>query len=379
MSSKGSTGEFRRILISVALGAVVIALAVVVALALAARKKPPVQAETTERALRVEVVTVRHTDVPVSITGYGEARARDEITLSSEVSGRVTTVHPRLEVGEIIPAGEPLFTIDSRDYEARVLEAQANVDQWQAAIRRLQKQYETDKERLATYASTRDLAKRDYERALRLFKEENIESETAVGQREAQYNTAQDAFNQFQQTIDLYPIRIEEAKSSLVAAEATLERASADLERTKVTVSFDARVKSVDVETNEWVSPGSPVLTLADDSVLEIAVPLNSIDVGNWMRFEDKGSLGDRAWFRKVENVPVEVAWSEALSANVWRGTLDRVARYDEETRTVTVVVRVPGIEAQQPRIGSLPLVEGMFCRVKIPGKTANAVAQVPA
>jgi multidrug efflux pump subunit AcrA (membrane-fusion protein) len=39
----------------------------------------------------------------------------------------------------------------------------------------------------------------------------------------------------------------------------------------------------------------------------------------------------------------------------------------------------VSGSEAQTPRVGSLPLVEGMFCRVRIPGKTATSVVQLPA
>ncbi len=379
MSPTKNPGEFRRIVLSMALGAVVIAVALVVSLGLAARKKPPVQAEITERAMRVDVVAVRHESVPVTITGFGEARARDEITLSPEVSGRVESVHPRLDVGEVIPAGEPLFTIDARDYKARVAEAESAVAQLEAAIARWEKQYETDRARLDTYASTRDLAKRDFERTAKLFKEQNIESETAAGQKEAQYNTAQDAYNQFVQQLELYPIQIQEAKSSLAAAHAALERARTDLERTVVTAPFDARLKSVNVEANEWVSPGTTVLTLADDSVLEISVPLNSVDVGQWLQFKPGAADGNRAWFGEVENIPVEVAWSEAVDTNVWSGMLNRVAKYDEETRTVTVVVHVPGSEAQTPELGTLPLVEGMFCRVRIPGKTAAAVVQLPA
>jgi RND family efflux transporter MFP subunit len=379
MSNENKRGEWRRTLVSIALGVLIIALAVVASLGLAARRKPPVQAEIAERAIRVDVMSVRHEDVPVWISGYGEARARDEVALSPEVSGRVESVHPRLEVGEVIPTGEPLFTIDNRDYRARVSEAQANVAQWTATIDRLQKQFATDKERLPSYASTRDLAKRDYERALSLFKDQNIESESFVGDREAEYNQAQDAYNQFAQTIELYPLRIEEARSSLAAAQAALDRAQSELDRTVVAAPFDARLKEVDIESGEWVTPGTRVLTLADDSTLQIAVPLNSQDVSNWIQFESETGKQNRAWFRDVKPVPVEVAWSEGLSTNVWQGTLDRVVRYDEETRTVTVMVSVTGAEARTPRAGSLPLVEGMFCRIRIPGKTATSVVRLPA
>jgi RND family efflux transporter MFP subunit len=371
--------EGRRVLISLALGAIVIGLAVVASLVLLAQRKPPVQAEIVERAMRVEVLTVHHEDTPVFISGYGEARARDEVIISPEVAGRVESVHPHLEVGRVIPCGDVLFTIDAREYRARVDEAQAGVEQWRASVQSLVKQFETDKARLATYASTRDLASRDLERVRKLYSQDAIESETSVDAKETQYNAAQDAYNQFAQTLALYPIRIEEAKSSLAAVEAALERARIDLERTTVVAPFDARLKEVNIEANERTSPGAAVLTLADDSELEIAVPLNSVDASQWLQFEGDAGQTGRAWFRAVRHVPVEVAWTESPSTNQWQGTLDRVTRYDDETRTVTVAVKVPGEEAQAPRAGNLPLVAGMFCRVRIPGKVAEAVVRLPA
>ena len=61
-----------------------------------------------------------------------------------------------------------------------------------------------------------------------------------------------------------------------------------------------------------------------------------------------------------------------------WEGTLNRVVKFDAETRTVTVAIRIEGAEALSLNHGSLPLVEGMFCAVEIPGKTLQNVYRIP-
>lgn len=375
---KNPAGMIRKILLYMA-PVLIIALGLVMASGLANRRKPPARAEVAERALRVTVQTVELIDAPVTIEGYGEARARDEVVISPEVPGRVVSVHPDLEVGGVIPAGEVMFAIDPRDYETRVAEAEALVAQWEAAIARIEKQSSTDKARLENYARITELAKRDFDRAVQLYSKDNIESESFAGDREATYKQALDAYDQLRQTVDLYPIRLEETRSSLTSARAALEQARINLERTVVHAPFAARIKETNIEQEQWVTPGTQSLMIADDSVLEISVALNSNDARQWLLFKEDQAAEGRAWFSKVKRVPVQIAWTEALENNQWQGTLDRVERFNDETRTVTVIVRVEGNEASAPKAGRLPLVEGMFCRVRIPGRVAEDVVRLAA
>ena len=53
-----------------------------------------------------------------------------------------------------------------------------------------------------------------------------------------------------------------------------LETAETNLNRCKARAPFDARIKSVSLEKGQYVTPGQHILTLADDAVLEIQVPL---------------------------------------------------------------------------------------------------------
>jgi multidrug efflux system membrane fusion protein len=371
-------GVLRIVLAVVAVPGILLA-GIGISIVLMKQRKPPATAEATERSLRVEVVTAHLEDVPVMIDGFGEARARDEVVISPEVSGRVIRVHPHLETGGVIAAGEEMFALDPRDYESRLADAEASVRQWESALQRTEKQFATDKERLSNYERIVEIAKRDFERAESLYSKDQIESETFAGNKESSYKQAQDAYDLLRQSIDLYPLRVEEARSAYTSSIAALEQAKLNLDRTIVRAPFNARIKEVAIEAGQWTTLGADAVTLADDSLIEISVALNSVDARNWLLFDETAPTQGRAWFGAVQHVPVEIAWTEAIESNQWQGTLDRVAKFDEETRTITVVVHVEGAEASSPRAGNLPLVEGMFCRVRIPGRVARGVVRLAA
>jgi len=179
------------------------------------------------------------------------------------------------------------------------------------------------------------------------------------------------------QQVDLMTLRMQAAEASLGSAKALASLADTNLERTKVEAPFDARVTEVRVEKGQYVAPGNTAVTIADDSILEISVPLNSHEARNWLRFDSTQLLQNNAWFNALDRVPVQVYWTEDDHVS-WRGKLARVEQFDQETRTLSVIVEVSGKEAQSPSEGKLPLVSGMFCTVRIPGKTAEDVVPLP-
>jgi len=133
----------------------------------------------------------------------------------------------------------------------------------------------------------------------------------------------------------------------------------------------------VAVETGQYVAPGQGLITMADDTVLEIQVPLDSRDVRQWLRFRAADQPPAGAWFGQPEKVTCNIRWTEDKQGDGWRGALHRVVTFDQKTRTVTVAIRVDAADARSGKKG-LPLVEGMFCAVEIPGRTLEHAFQVP-
>ena len=101
----------------------------------------------------MEAIRAQPVDAPVCITGYGEVHALNVVPISPAVSGTIVEIHPRLDAGEIISTGEPLFRIDPRNYEAAVKEARAVETQWENTIQRLKKQFAIDRQRLIYIAA----------------------------------------------------------------------------------------------------------------------------------------------------------------------------------------------------------------------------------
>lgn len=345
--------------------------------ALASLKKPPAEAHNGERPLKVKVMSVSARTIPITVTGYGQVRALNVVKLSAQVGGQVVALHPRLEVGELIDEGELLLRIDPRDYAAAVAQSRAEAAQWSSVVQRLQKQAGIDGKRLKTLERSRELARAEFERVQTLFAAHSVGTRSGVDRAEQAYNASVDQADQMAQTVALYPIRIKESRSSLAAARARLKQAQANLERCEVRAPFTGRLTLASVEQGQFVAPGTAVAAMADDTVLEIQVPLDSRDVRQWLRFADLETSTAGAWFGRPEAVECRVRWTEDKQGHVWRGTLHRVVAFDQKTRTITVAIRVHAAVARSEN-GGLPLVAGMFCAVEIPGRDLPNAFQVP-
>lgn len=344
--------------------------------ALSGKKSRPLEKEAVQAPLAVEALSAAFEDTRVHLTGFGEVAALNTVTLSPEVSGMVVSVAPNLEEGEYVKKGEILFTIDSRDYIAAKTRAEISVRQSQNKISRLRIQQKTDKSRLGVLSRNARLAGAEYTRLAKLYKKEQVGTLSGVEKAEQSRNALIDSEKQLSQTIDLYPLLIEEARNTLVGAQADLETAALNVKRCTVRAPFDARVKAVALEERQFVSRGASLITLADDSVLEIQVPMNSADVARWISFE---SLSENAnWFAALEKIRCIVEVNDGGERIIQTATVNRIVKYDPKTRTTTIAVRIEKGPETGDKRPSFPVVDGMFCTVKIPGKLLTDTVKLP-
>jgi len=372
--SKASPAVSQRLIIC---GLVLMA-GIVSMVVLASMKEPPAESELKERAIRVEVQSMAAEDVPVMIRGYGQVQTLNTVSITPEVSGRIVAVHPRLERGEVIPSGELLFRIDDRDYRASLDEAHATVSQLENTVIRLGKELSIYRQRIKTLERSQDLARDEHERLKRLFQEDRVGTRSGMDSAERAANSASDQASQMAQTVMLYPVKIKEAEHNLAAARARMDLAETRLERCTVYAPFTGRIKQVALELDQYVRPGETGLTLADDSVLEIQVPMDSRDVREWLEFNGQSGNGHTDWFDGLKHVECRIRWTEAMDDGYWQGQLARIVGFEQQTRTLTIAVRVDDAAAQSNATGTLPLVEGMFCQVDIPGRVLRGVYRVP-
>ncbi len=213
------------------------------------------------------------------IEAHGELRSIRKVEIAAEVAGSIVAVNPRLLTGEVIAEGELLFAIDDRDYRS---------------------DYESNKTRLAILQRDKELTAKELKRVQTLFEKNKVGTRAGVEKAEQAANSSADRLAQVQQA---------------------MVRAEIKLERCKVFAPFTCRIISKNIEKGQYVAPGKIVLGLADDSVLELEVPLDSRDAFEWLQFSDIGEkrlAGSDAWFSALKPVECKVIWTEDEKTKQW-------------------------------------------------------------
>jgi multidrug efflux system membrane fusion protein len=101
------------------------------ALALSAcKQQAPPAFERPPAPVSVAVAVKR--DVPIYLDEIGKSYAREVVSVQPQVSGRITLLH--FKDGAELHAGDPLFTIDPRPYQAQLDAAEGSLAQSRAAL-----------------------------------------------------------------------------------------------------------------------------------------------------------------------------------------------------------------------------------------------------
>lgn len=260
----------------------------------ASEPKAQREAATRKSAALVETITVNRGTYRPTLGVLGVVQPARDILLSPRVSGTIIAVEDAFVPGGRIQAGELLLRIDPADFEQAIIMRQSEMRQVEAELR-----IEEGQQRVA---------RREFE----LLGEEIDESNRSLVLREPQ---------------------IEALRARLRAAEASLEQAQLDLERTKVVAPFDGQILDRSVELGSQVSMGDELARLVgtDEYWVMATVPLNTI---RQLEFPGAGEVGSSA------TIAHRTAWGEGVSRG---GTVIRlIGEVDDATRLARVIISVP-------------------------------------
>ncbi|MEX2608282.1 MAG: HlyD family efflux transporter periplasmic adaptor subunit [Kiritimatiellia bacterium] len=349
-----------------------------------------------EPELAVRLQTATPTRLVVKVESYGRVQAVRKVQLSAQVAGQVIETAPDLRAGLLVEKGQLLVKTDPGDSENALAEARASVARLNANLNMIETNRASEEKQLKLANRSLELAQTDFDRMKSLSEQGQAVSVSVVEAAERTVTQARSQVVQLEQSLALAPIRIHEVEAELQAAQSRVDQMQLQLARTSIHAPFDGRILKAEVETGEYLQPGTRVLELVDDSLLEIHVPLTASDLRNWLPF-DASLSANPGWFPPLKPVAVSIEWSESSADHHWSGTLHRITHFDTTTRTAMVVVRVSrerghparntnprerGHPARNPETPDLsatfPLTEGMFCKVRIPGRELTDVFALP-
>lgn len=309
-------------ILKIVLPLVVLALAVVGSIAMY-NARPEVETQRPEiLPPLVHVQEVTKQALQLTVKSQGTVSPRTESQLVPEVSGRVVWVSPKLVSGGFFEEGEVLLRIDSLMYKQAVIRARAEVSQ----------------------------------RKLRLAQEE---AEAAVARKEWKDLGEGEA-----SPLTLREPQLEDARASQAAAEAALEQAQYDLERTEIKAPYAGRVRQKSVDVGQFVPVGSPMATIYAVDFAEIRLPLPDCDLAFLML-----PLVYREDTEGDHSPPVLLRAHFAGKEHTWEGRIVRTeGEIDPVSRMVHAVARVKNPYGRGENPDRPPLGVGLYVGAEIQG-----------
>jgi len=320
------------LLVQLLLVVVALGMGVLIFKFLASKKKPPIKKEKPVVAPLVEGITVHPEDIRMIVHGFGTAEPKVKVQVVPQVSGQVVECHANFVEGGFFKAGEPLVKVDPRDYELAVENAEAAV------------------------------AQADY-----VLKQEQSEALVARTEWRQLHGDEKPA-----SPLVLREPQIKNAQAQLQSAQAKLSRAKLDLERTAISMPFDGRVATKNVDLGQYISPGQTIATVYGTEVIEIVVPLED----NQLEWFD-APLGHTNGNGSKPGPEALITTEFAGESRSWKGTIVRTeGQIDPTSRMIQVVAEVTKPFEQKNH--NVPLTPGMFVNVEIKGKQLNNIIRVP-
>jgi multidrug efflux system membrane fusion protein len=279
------------------------------------------QAPAAAPAVSVGVRTITAQNVRIWSEFSGRMHAVDAAELRPEVSGRIAEV--RFRDGQTVNAGDVLFVIDPRPYEATLAKAEAN---------------------LASAVTNAEFSKIEFDRAGRLVKTQAV-AQSLYDQRSNANRMAQAA------------VRV---------AEAELKQAKLDVEHAYVKAPIAGRASRAEITVGNLVQagPNAPVLTsiVSNDGIYADF----EVDEQTYMSsIRAHASTQD-----KEREIPVELT-VQGDSDHPHKGTIDS---FDNRIDVASGTIRARARFANADR----SLVPGMFVSVRLASSSDSTALLVP-
>lgn len=271
-------------------------------------------------ATQVKAMKAIQKDTPLSYEYAGQVKGKNEVTVQAKVSGNI--VEKYISGGQSVRAGQPLYKIDSRQYESALLSAQATLAQSEATLNNSQIDLQRDQELLAS---------------------NSIAEQTATTQAST----------------------VRQNAAAADANRALVQKAQENLDDTLVVAPMDGRLDVSDVAIGTYASAGSTALvTIGSSNPVFVQFSISENEYLKFMQNNPNNSANG------IPNAAVTITLSNGTEYPI-PGTIEQIDRL-LSTNTGTLTVKA---SFDNPDNVLLP---GMFARAKLSGEVIPNAILVP-
>lgn len=292
----------------------------------------PTQMEREIPVLLVDAIEARREPVFFRVNTQGAVTPRTESNLVSEVSGQIVEVASNYVAGGFFRKGELLLRIDPRNYQSALKSAQANVARVQTQVAK--------ENALANFA---------------------LDDWKTLRDLNASTGPISD--------LALRKPQLAEAIAESISAEAALEKAQEDLNRTSIRAPYDGMVQEKRADVGQYVNTGSQLALIFATDYAEIRLPITQRELALVdLPSADGSSLP----------LPVTLTSQAGKIQHTWQGLIVRSEGvFDSASRVLYVVAQVEDPYNQSGRNGELLRI-GTFVTASIQGRFGGALFTIP-
>ena len=336
--------------------------------------------------------TLASLDVAVS----GTVVPYRQINLAAEIAGLVRIKSDNCQIGRYVNKGDILFELDSTDTELEIERLEALKETELAQQRELDQEISNAKKSLELAEEELALNEKELKRLGSLAK--GFASENELDQSRRQRVTSANARLTIQNQLQMMETKRSRLKLAERLAEAQLQQARVNLERTTVASPIDGVIVTESVQADSFVQRGATLCVIEDTQRVEVSCNLRSDQLLLVLeqRLAANNSTGALPVVQgsnyELPNTPVTVSYRVAGREEIsyqWKGHLSRYegVGLDSQSRTVPVRVRVDNpqeairngetAKLQGPG-GIAALVRGMFVECQIHTSTPRDTVLIP-
>ena len=339
------------------------------------KSKKPVEHEELQFPVKVvEVITIDKIPFRSRAMAFGNVEPKVVLNAKSEVSGKVSYIHPDLKKGASLKKGTVVLRIEPTTFEISLDSSKAGLAGSRSSLKQLKTEEQSSKRSLQIAQKNLNLGQAELKRVKILVTKGTL-ARNQIDIEEQKVLQLRSTVQDLQGKLNTYASKKASTRAQITQSKSQVDQSKDTLGRTEVKIPFDARIGVVSIEKGEFISVGGLLFEALGVQAVEIDAqlpvkqfrPLTSslaLKKGT-ISLKDPASLQIALTKMNLE-ARVRLVGDSSIAA-VWEGKLTRLSESVDPTRdTLGLVISVDKpyegiIPGQRP-----PLLKGMYTSVEL-------------
>lgn len=339
------------------------------------KSKPPIEHEVKGYPVKaVEVITAKKLPFRTRAIAFGHVEPAIELNVKSEVSGKVSYLHPSLKQGASIKKGTVVLRIEPTTFNISLDQSKAGLAGSHSSLAQLNTEEKSTQRTLKIAQNNLRIGQKEVKR-IQLLWNKRLIARSTLDKEEQKVLSLRQQVQDIKGKLASYTSRKAATKAQIKQSKSLVNKSQDTLGRTEVILPFDARIGSVFIEKGEFITAGGSLFEALGLQAVEINAQLPTKQFRPLVSgLTKKGASINLA---NPKNMPVALSKMNlearvrlvgGLSqATTWEGKLIRLSESIDPIRdTLGLVIRIERpyedvIPGKRP-----PLLKGMYTSIEL-------------